>query len=48
VFDSLKPGVNWKDMHLLSERIVLQGLVELGLLTGDIEEMQAQRIGFIF
>lgn len=39
VFKALKPGVNWKDMHLLSERTLLEGLVELVLITGDVEKM---------
>ena len=39
VFNALKPGVSWHDMHLLSERIMLEGLKEMGLLNGDVEEM---------
>lgn len=35
-------------MHKLAERITLTGLVELGLLTGDVNEMMEKRIGFIF
>jgi Xaa-Pro dipeptidase len=35
-------------MHLLSEKVMLSGLVELGLLTGDVDEMLAGRVGFIF
>jgi len=48
VFDALKPGVNWKEMHLLSERIMLEGLKELGLVEGDVQEMLDGRLGFIF
>merc|ERR1712086_401240 len=48
VFGALKPGVNWKDMHLLSERVLLEGLKELGLVSGDIDEMLEARLGFIF
>jgi len=44
----LKPGVDWFEMHKLSERTMLQGLVDLGLITGDIQEMQDKRIAFIF
>jgi len=44
----LKPGVNWKDMHLLAERVTLEGLKELGLIDGDVEEMLNGRFGFIF
>lgn len=48
VFSALKPGVNWKDMHLLAERVTLEGLIELGLISGDVEEMLEGRVGFIF
>jgi Xaa-Pro dipeptidase len=48
VFDALRPGISWLDMHLLSEKIMLEGLCELGLITGDIEEMLKGRVGFIF
>ena len=44
----LKPGVDWIDCHTLAERIVLEGLVELGCITGDIDEMMSKRIGFLF
>lgn len=46
--DHLKPGVSWPDMHLLSERVILTGLKELGIVTGDIEEMLEGRVGYIF
>lgn len=48
VIEALKPGVSWVDMHLLSERVILQGLVDLGLISGDIDEMQNGRLGYIF
>ena len=48
VFNALKPGVNWKDMHILGEKVTLTGLVELGLITGDVDEMLTGRVGFIF
>lgn len=37
VIDALKPGVNYKDMHLLSAGIIFEGLKELGLMKGDKE-----------
>jgi Xaa-Pro dipeptidase len=46
--DKLAPGVDWVEMHLLSERTILEGLRDLGLVKGDIQEMQDKRIGFIF
>jgi len=48
VLNALKPGINWKEMHLLAERITLEGLKELGLIDGDIDEMLNGRFGFIF
>lgn len=48
VMNACKPGVNYRDMHLLAERVLLEGLLELGLVSGDIEEMMEQRLGFIF
>jgi len=48
VLTALKPGVNWKDMHLLAERITLEGLKELGLIDGDVDEMLNARFGFVF
>lgn len=35
-------------MHLLAERIELEELLKNGILQGDIEEMMAARLGFIF
>lgn len=35
-------------MHKLAEKTILSGLVELGCLKGDVEEMLEKRIGFIF
>jgi Xaa-Pro dipeptidase len=35
-------------MHLLSEKVMLEGLVELGLIEGDVKEMLDGRVGFIF
>jgi len=48
VFEQLKPGTDWIEMHLLAERVILSGLVELGCLSGDVEEMMKKRIGFLF
>lgn len=48
VLDKLKDGVSYKDMHLLSERVTLEGLKALGCIEGDIDEMLENRLGFIF
>lgn len=48
VFEALKPGADWIEMHKLAERTCLTGLKELGCLKGSIDEMMEKRIGFIF
>ena len=48
VFAILKPGVDWIHCHTVAERIILEGLVELGCITGVIDERMSKRIGFIF
>ena len=48
VFAKLAPGVDWIECHKLAERHILEGLVRLGCLTGDVDEMMEKRIGFIF
>ncbi len=35
--DALKPGVPYKDIHLLAARIITQGLKDLGLMQGEVE-----------
>ena len=35
-------------MHKLAERIVLSGLINLGCIKGDIDDLIEKRIGFIF
>ncbi len=32
VLEALKPGVNWEDMHLLAEKVILEHLMELGIV----------------
>ena len=48
IMETLKPGVNYRDMHLLAEKVTLTGLKELGLVEGDVDEMVKGRVGFIF
>jgi len=35
---SIKPGIMYKEIHLLSAKIMAEGLKELGLMKGDTEE----------
>ena len=49
VMSRLKPGVSWPDMHLLAERTILQGLIDLSLLNKfKLDDMMKKRIGYYF
>jgi len=48
VLDSVKPGISWKDMHLLADRVQLEEMKKLGIIHGDIEAMMEARLGAIF
>jgi len=41
VFDAIKPGVSYRDMHLLANRIVLEDLTAAGIFTGSVDDMMA-------
>nr|GEU95951.1 xaa-Pro dipeptidase [Tanacetum cinerariifolium] len=48
VISSMKPGVNWVDMHKLAEKVILQALKKGSLLVGDVDEMMVERLGSVF
>jgi len=49
VMAALKPGVAWPDMHRLAEKTILRALRDdCKILTGDIDEMMAARLGAVF
>ncbi|KAK0413821.1 hypothetical protein QR680_007010 [Steinernema hermaphroditum] len=48
VFKAAKPGVRWIDMHLLAEKVLLEGLKGAGILKGDVDAMVKARIGAVF
>ena len=45
-----KPGISWTDMHLLAEKVILNGLRNLGLLSNNytVEEMLNNRVAYYF
>lgn len=45
-----KPGVSWIDMHLLAEKVIINGLRELGLLSSSftVDEMVNNRVAYYF
>jgi Xaa-Pro aminopeptidase len=46
--ETLKPGIKYRDVHLASNKILLEGLSSLGIVRGDIQEMLAQGVGGLF
>lgn len=48
VVSAMKPGVEWTDMHLLAEKVIIEGLIDLQVLQGNSEEIQNKRIGAVF
>lgn len=44
----LKPGVNYTEIQTNAYKIILQGLKDVGILQGDIEEMYSKNIHGIF
>ena len=36
---AMAPGVEWTDMHLLAERTILEGLAEMGIVKGSVDDM---------
>lgn len=41
-------GVEWTDMHRLADRVHLEELVKIGILTGTVDDMIKHHIGSIF
>lgn len=48
VLDAIRPAVPWPDMHRLAERRILEGLLNAGLLRGDVDAMMEARLGATF
>lgn len=48
VIAAMKPGVNWVNMHKLAEKVILEALKKGNIITGDIQDMMAQRLGAVF
>jgi len=49
VFDSLRPGVSWLEMHQLAERVILKHLLRMGLLKGaTVDELMEVNMGSVF
>lgn len=48
ILSILKPGVKWMDMETLCSEMLLQGLIKLGLVTGDIKELLEKNVSLLF
>ena len=46
--DALKEGVLWDDVHLLAHKIAIDGLLSLGILKGNAEEILQKRTSVAF
>lgn len=47
--DKMRPGIEYRDIHLLGATVIAEGLVDLGILTGnptDLVEMDAHALFF--
>jgi Xaa-Pro aminopeptidase len=45
---AIKPGIYYKDVHLLAAKTIATGLKELGLMKGDVEEIVSQGAHALF
>ena len=48
VRNNAKVGTSWLDLHLLAEKTILNGLKNLELLKGDVDEMLNKRVCYYF
>jgi len=48
VLNAVKPGVSWVDMHLLANRVMLEGLTKSGILKGSVDEMMKANLAAVF
>jgi len=47
-FSQIKPGVTYRQVHIDTCRLMLQGLKDLGLVQGDLDEMVTEGIAGLF
>lgn len=46
--DKITPGVEYQDIHLLAAQVMAAGLVDLGILQGDVEDLVARDAHALF
>ena len=42
------PGIQWRDVHLHAGRVITEGLLELGLLKGNLDSLLEKEVGSLF
>lgn len=48
VLDSIKPGVKMEDLHLLAARTMMEGLKDMGIVKGSVDDMMEENIFALF
>uniref|UniRef100_A0A2R8ME09 Xaa-Pro dipeptidase n=1 Tax=Callithrix jacchus TaxID=9483 RepID=A0A2R8ME09_CALJA len=48
IMGTMKPGVWWPDMHRLADRIHLEELTQMGILSGSVDAMVQAHLGAVF
>lgn len=48
VIEAIKPGVLMEDLHLMASKLMMEGLKELDIVRGDVDEMMENNIFALF
>lgn len=48
VLDTIQPGVKMEDLHLLAARTMMEGLKDLNIVKGDVDDMMNENIFALF
>ena len=48
VLDEIKPGVKMEDLHLLASRTMMEGLKDIGIVKGSVDDMMEENIFALF
>jgi Xaa-Pro dipeptidase len=48
VLDTIKPGVKMEDLHLLAARTMMEGLKDMGIVKGSVDDMMEENIFALF
>jgi len=48
VYDEIKPDASWPDLHRLAEKVVIEGLIEVGVLCGSVDDCVTNFVAQMF